>query len=72
LRTTVTIADEVLSDLMRFTEARTRTEAVNRAVEEWVRQERIRRLRSLRGRLAVEGVDGLRGAEISEAEDLRG
>jgi len=71
LRTTVTMSDEIASDLMRFTEARTRTEAVNRAVEEWVRWERIRRLRSLRGRLSVEtSIEGLRQAEILEAEDL--
>jgi hypothetical protein len=65
------MSDEIASDLMRFTEARTRTEAVNRAVEEWVRWERIRRLRSLRGRLSVEtSIEGLRQAEILEAEDL--
>ena len=71
MRTTVTMSDEVVTDLMRFTEARTRTEAVNKAVEGWVRQERIRRLRALRGRLPVEaGSDGLRAAEISEVQDL--
>lgn len=71
MRTTVTMSDEIVSDLMRFTEARTRTEAVNQAVEEWVRQERIRRLRTLRGRLSVEsGSERLRDAEVSEVEDL--
>jgi len=71
LRTTVTMSEEIASDLMRFTEARTRTEAVNKAVEEWVRQERLRRLRSLRGKLPVEaGSERLRGAEISEVTDL--
>ena len=65
------MSEEVAADLMRFTEARTRTEAVNRAVEEWVRQERIRRLRALRGRLPLEtGSEELRAAEISEVKDL--
>jgi hypothetical protein len=65
------MSEEIASDLMRFTEARTRTEAVNKAVEEWVRQERLRRLRSLRGKLPVEaGSERLRGAEISEVTDL--
>lgn len=71
MRTTVTMSEETASDLMRFTEARTRTEAVNRAVEEWVRQERIRRLRSLRGNLPVETAsERLREAEVLEVEDL--
>lgn len=71
MRTTVTMSEEVASDLMRFTEARTRTEAVNRAVEEWVKQERIRRLRSLRGKLPVEaGSERLREAEVEEVADL--
>ncbi|CAN5592972.1 MAG: type II toxin-antitoxin system VapB family antitoxin [Rubrobacter sp.] len=71
MRTTVTMSEEVASDLMRFTEARTRTAAVNRAVEEWVRQERLRRLRSLRGKLPVEaGSERLREAEVEEVADL--
>ena len=71
MRTTVTMSEDVASDLMRFTEARTRTEAVNRAVEEWVRQERIRRLRSLRGKLPIEAASAeLREAEVSEGADL--
>lgn len=65
------MSDETASDLMHFTEARTRTEAVNRAVEGWVRQERIRRLRTLRRRLSVEaGSERSRDAEISEVADL--
>ena len=70
MRTTVTMSEQVVSDLMRFTEAKTRTEAVNRAVEEWVRGERVRRLRALRGKLAVEDVRGLREAEVSEVRDF--
>lgn len=72
MRTTVTMSDEVAADLMRFTDAKTRTEAVNRAVAEWVRQERVRRLRALRGKLPVEpAYEGSRQAEIREARDLK-
>ena len=71
MRTTVTIRDDVLADLMSFTEARTRTEAVNRAVEGWVRRERIRRIKDLRGRLDVEtDVLAIQDAEIEEVGDL--
>ncbi len=71
MRTTVTIPDGVLGDLMRFTEASTQTEAVNRAVAEWVRLKRKERIKALRGALPVEGdVGSLRGLEVGELEDL--
>jgi len=71
MRTTVTIADDILTDLMRFSEASTRTDAVNRAVVEWVRQRRIEQLKALRGKLAIEGdLAALREQEIAEVADL--
>lgn len=71
MRTTVTMSEEVAADLMRFTRAKTRTEAVNRAVEEWVRQEKIRRLRALRGKLSVQpAYEESREAEVAELRDL--
>jgi len=71
MRTTVTIPDGILTDLMRFSEASTRTDAVNRAVVEWVRQRRIERLKALRGKLAIEGdLAALREQEIAEVADL--
>lgn len=71
MRTTVTMSDEVLTDLMRFSDAKTKTEAVNRAVEEWVRLRKIRELRSLRGRLSFDqGIEEIRRADIEELRDL--
>lgn len=71
MRTTVTIADEMLVDLMRFTEASTRTEAVNRAVADWVRLKRKERIKALRGALSVERDAGsLRELEVGEVEEL--
>jgi Arc/MetJ family transcription regulator len=71
MRTTVTIPDGVLVDLMRFSEASTRTEAVNRAVSDWVRLKRKERIKALRGALSVEGdVGSLRELEVGELEDL--
>ena len=71
MRTTVTIPDGVLVDLMRFTEASTRTEAVNRAVSDWVRMKRKEKIKALRGALSVEGdVGSLRELEVGELEDL--
>lgn len=71
MRTTVTMSDEVLTDLMRFSDAKTKTEAVNRAVEEWVRLRKIRELRSLRGRLSFDqGIEEIRRVDIEELRDL--
>lgn len=71
MRTTVTIPDEVLKDLMSLTEASTRTEAVNRAVAEWVRLRKIQELRSLRGTLSFDGsVEEIRRADVEELGDL--
>lgn len=71
VRTTVTMSDETMAELMRFSEASTKTEAVNRAVEEWVRIRKAQELRSLRGKLSFErGIEEIRGADIEELEDL--
>lgn len=71
MRTTVTMSEETLAELMHFSEARTKTEAVNRAVEEWVRLRKAQELRSLRGKLAFDGgIEEIRAADIEELEDL--
>lgn len=71
MRTTVTIPDEMLADLMRFTEASTRTEAVNRAIVDWVRRKKIEELRSLRGKLSFDvEIEEMRALDIEEQEGI--
>jgi Arc/MetJ family transcription regulator len=73
MRTTVTLGDDVAQDLMTLTSARTRTEAVNEALKDWVRWKKIDRLRSLRGKLAIDGDwESLRAAEVDEARETHG
>lgn len=73
MRTTLTLDDRLLEDLMKFTDARTRTEAVKRAVAEWVRQKRLEKLKELRGKLMIEtDVAALRQLEVEEAKSLHG
>lgn len=68
MRTTVTVRDDVMKDLMKITEAQTQTEAVNRAVADWVRRMKVLKIKSLRGRLHIVGnVGKLRGLELEEA-----
>lgn len=72
MRTTITIDDAIFGELMRFTHAKTRTEAINRALRDWVRQQKIEKLKALRGKLTIEGLDDLRQLEIEEAQSLHG
>ena len=72
MRTTITIDDAIFTDLMRLSHAKTRTEAINRALTEWVRRKRIEKLKSLRGKLDIAGdLEALRRLEIDEAESHR-
>ncbi len=53
MRTTVTIPDSLLADLMAYTHARKRTEAVNMAIEEWIRYRKIQEIKKLRGKVGI-------------------
>ena len=73
MRTTISLEKKIFEDLMAFTDARTKTEAVNRAVAEWVRRKRIDRFRALRGKITWEGdIQEIRNAEIQESEETHG
>lgn len=73
MRTTVNIDDDILRDLMKFTQAKTQTEAVNSAVAEWVRRKRIDALRARRGKIEWDGdLSTLRAAELLESEQTHG
>ena len=73
MRTTITIDDAIFGELMRFTQAKTRTEAINRALSEWLRRQKIEKLKALRGKLEFAGdLDELRRLEIEEAGSLHG
>jgi Arc/MetJ family transcription regulator len=70
MRTTINVEDDILRDLMRFTAAKTRTGAVNRAVAEWVRIKRIDAFRARRGKIAWEGdLDEMRALEVRRSEE---
>jgi Arc/MetJ family transcription regulator len=67
MRTTITVEDGVIEKLMKYTKSKTRTEAVNRALTDWVRHLKIEKLRSLRGKLYMEdNWEKLRSMEIQE------
>ena len=73
MRTTLELDDGIFLDLMRFTNAKTKTEAANLALSDWVRGKRLEKLRSLRGKIAWEGdLDQMRALEIKESETTDG
>ena len=73
MRTTVNVDEKVFQDLMRYTDAQTKTEAVNKAISEWVRRKRIDEFRALRGKIGWEGnLEEMRALEIRESELTHG
>jgi hypothetical protein len=55
---------------MQFTKARTKTEAVNKAIDEWVEYKKRRRIKTYRGKLALENNIGqLRALDMEELNE---
>ena len=68
MRTTIHIEDGLFADLMRFTHAATKTQAVRDALKEFIRLRRKEELLALRGRLEIEdNWRQLRESELKEA-----
>lgn len=67
MRMTITVEEGVLEKLMKYTHSKTRTEAVNRALVDWVQHLKIEKLRALRGKLYMEdNWEKLRSVEVQE------
>lgn len=67
MRTTLTIDDDLLAEVVRLSGGRSRAEAVRRALTEYARIRRKERLLGLRGKLQLhDGWEALRELEIPE------
>jgi Arc/MetJ family transcription regulator len=67
MRTTITVQDGVMRDVIRLSRTKTKTAAVNFALNDWVRLKRVQKLRALRGKLEVaDDLADLRKLEMSE------
>lgn len=65
MKTTLNIPDERVSTLLELTHAKTKTEAINQAIEAYIRQEKIKAL------LALEGTGGFMSREeLQEMRDM--
>lgn len=70
MRTTLNVDDHIFDQLMRLTEAKTKTEAVRIALNEYLRLKRKQQLLALRGRLNI--VDNWRELRERELEKSEG
>lgn len=70
MRTTLNIDDQVFTNLMQLTNARTKTEAVRIALSDYVRLKRKEQLIALRGKLEIEdNWQALRSLKVQESEE---
>lgn len=69
MRTTVTVPDKLYEELMRFSHAKTMTDAVNQVIKDWIRLVKIQEIKKLRGNLMIDdNLKDLRAAELGEIE----
>lgn len=72
MRTTITIPDDLFQQLMTYTKSDSRTEAVQVAVESYVRRARLEQLRALRGKLDITGTEASDEADIQAQHERLG
>ena len=71
MRITATINDNVVMEVKELTGARTKTEAVNMALSEWIRLKKLSRIKELRGKIKIfSNHDELKALEIKEIGEL--
>lgn len=70
MRTTVTIADETMQELLKLARTDNQTHAVNAAVEEFVRQRHYQALRALRGKVDILSNEEIEAAELASLKHL--
>jgi len=54
MRTTLNIDDDLLDQVMQYTESSNRSEAVRRALKAYIRQQELRRARAMRGTMEID------------------
>ncbi len=73
MRLTISINDELVSDILQISEYKTKTKAINMALNEWLRVKKMQKIKSLRGKLTIQNnIKELRELDKKEIEDLNG
>ena len=66
MKLTINLSNEMIRDLLKFSNTNSKEQAIIFALKEWVREQKIKNLKSLRGKLQIE-LD----VEKQRAEDLQ-
>ena len=72
MRTTVTLGDEMMRELLAATGTDNKTQAVQTAVTEFLRRQRLEKLRALRGKIDIVSNEELEEAELAEIRERHG
>lgn len=69
-RTTISVDERTFEQLMKLAGTENKTEAVNKAITSFIRQERLMRFKKLRGKLDMPTNEALEAGELERAEQL--
>ncbi len=70
MRATLNISDDLLKEVQKISGEKSKTRAITVAMQEYVRQKKIKELISLRGKIHIEDVsEELEELELKEMED---
>ncbi|MQY69564.1 MAG: hypothetical protein GH145_01700 [Firmicutes bacterium] len=53
MRTTLNLSDDLIKEVINLTDSKTKTEAVNRALQEFIHRKRLEALINLRGKISL-------------------
>ncbi len=53
MRTTLNLSDDLIKEVISLTDSKTKTEAVNRALQNFVRRKKLEALINLRGKISL-------------------
>jgi len=68
MRTSVSLHDETIQELLEVSNTTNMTQAVSTAVNEYLRRRRLERFRALRGKVEIISNDEIEAAELGELE----
>jgi hypothetical protein len=72
MRTSVTLDDKVFQELLEITNETNRTRAVQLAVECFIRDAKLERLRQLKGKVSILSNEEIEAGELEELEHRGG
>lgn len=57
MRTTINIPDDMIQEIMKYTHSKSRTDAVNKALHDWVYHQKLNRFLELRGKTEFDHIE---------------